>query len=271
MVSLILSALAAIITTGVLSQAWPGHIVWSIVFGVLAFFLVTLAINLILKKKLEAAYGKVQKHIMDKQDYLNRKVRMIGMRATPRFQQEIEQEQAQSVRDAIALLDDIKPFEKWNFMVGRQTDTLRAQFYYQLKDYEKADHYLKHAILMDPLILAMQMARHYKNGRMADVEKCFHKGVRRFKDDKAVIIFGLYSWILVKENKIDDAIKVLVDAKTKAENETLKQNWDHLVNGRIKRFSNAGLGDQWYALMLETPKMHRMQAPQAFGGRQRRF
>ena len=269
MIAIIISVLAAFVTTGVLTQAWPGHTVWSILFGVLAFFLVTLVINLILKKKLEAAFSVVQKHLMDKQDYLNRKVRSIGMRATPKFQQEIEQEQAQSIREGIALLDTLKPFEKWNLMVRRQTDTLRAQFHYQLKEYDKADEYFKHALLMDPLIMAMQMARHYKNGKMDEVEKCFNKGVRRFKDDKAVIIFGLYSWIFVKENKIDDAIKVLLDAKTKAENDTLKQNWDHLVNGRIKRFSNAGLGEQWYALMLETPKMQRIQAPQAFGGRRR--
>ena len=48
----------------------------------------------------------------------------------------------------------------------------------------------------------------------------------------------------------------------KAENETLKQNWDHLVNGRIKRFSNAGLGDQWYSLLLEEPKV-KMQRPRS--------
>ena len=265
MISIIISVVAAFATTFIVNQSWPGHIVWSILFGVLAFFLVTLVVNLILKKKLEAAYGAVQKHIMDKQEYLNRKIRSIGMRATPKFQHEIEMEQAQSIRDAIALLDTLKPYEKWNLMVKRQTDTLRAQFYYQLKDYENADKFFKNSLLMDPLIMAMQMARHYKNGKMDQVEKCFLKGVRRFKDEKAVIIFGLYSWILVKENRIDDAIKVLLDAKTKAENDTLKQNWNHLVNGSIKRFSNAGLGEQWYALMLETPKQQRIQA-QPFGG-----
>jgi hypothetical protein len=48
----------------------------------------------------------------------------------------------------------------------------------------------------------------------------------------------------------------------------LKQNWDHLVNGRIKRFSNAGLGEQWYALQLETPKQQRIiqQGGYGFGG-----
>lgn len=267
MISIVLSVVAAFATTGILCQTWPGHVVWSIIFGVLAFLVVTLVINLILKKKLEVAFGVVQKHMLDKQEYLSRKVRTIGMRATPKFQQEIENEQAQAIREAIVLLDGLKPFEKWNFMVRRQTDTLRAQFHYQLREFAEADKYFAHALLMDPMILAMQMVRHYKNGKMDQVESCFKKGLRRFKDDKAVLIFALYSWILVKENRIDEAIQILNQAKTKAENDILKQNWDNLVNGRLKSFSNSGLGEQWYALLLETPKQRRIQAPQAFGGR----
>jgi len=42
--------------------------------------------------------------------------------------------------------------------------------------------------------------------------------------------------------------------KDETENEVLRSNWEHLANGRVRRFSNAGLGEQWYALMLETPK-----------------
>ncbi len=91
MIAIIISVLAAFVTTGVLTQAWPGHIVWSILFGVLAFFLVTLVINLILKRKLESAFSVVQKHLTEKQEYLNRKIRSIGTRASPKFQQAIEQ------------------------------------------------------------------------------------------------------------------------------------------------------------------------------------
>ena len=29
---------------------------------------------------------------------------------------------------------------------------------------------------------------------------------------------------------------------------------EHLVNGRVRRFSNAPFGEQWYALHLEKPK-----------------
>ncbi len=271
MLTIIISIIASIATTATLQKTWPGHTSWSIAAGVLAFFAVTLAINLILKKKLEKGFGAVQGYIQDSQDRLLRKIKTIGMRASPKFQQDIEREQAKSIREAIGMLDSLKPYEKWNFMVKKQTDTLRAQFHYQLKEYEEADKYFSHALLMDPMIMAMQMARFYKLGDHKSLEKCFKKGTRRFKDDKGVIIYALYSWILVQENRIDEAIQILVQAKTKAENDTLKQNWDHLVNGRVKRFSNAPLGDQWYALMLETPRQQRVtQNNYGFGGFRRR-
>ena len=37
----------------------------------------------------------------------------------------------------------------------------------------------------------------------------------------------------------------------------LKQNHEHLMNNRAKNFSNANLGDKWYSLFLEEPKIHR--------------
>ena len=266
MLSWILSFIAALATSVTLVKVWPGHPVWTTVFSILAFFVVTLIINLILKKKLEAAFNVVQEKIMASQQIINNKIRAIGMRATPKFQKEIENDQANAIRDAIGLLDSLKPFEKWNFMVKKQTDTLRAQFHFQLKEFDKADEYFKHALLMDPLTMAMQMTRFYKKDDMKNVEKCFKKGTRRFKDEKGVLIYALYSWILVQQNKIDEAIQILVQAKTRAEHEVLKQNWDHLVNGRIKRFSNAGLGEQWYALQLETPKQQRITQQPGYGG-----
>ncbi|MFH1001051.1 MAG: hypothetical protein V1783_09440, partial [Bacteroidota bacterium] len=36
-------------------------------------------------------------------------------------------------------------------------------------------------------------------------------------------------------------------------NDALLKNWEHLVNGRIKKFSNADVGDQWFSLYLEEP------------------
>jgi hypothetical protein len=100
----------------------------------------------------------------------------------------------------------------------------------------------------------MKMARMYKHDDIAAVEKLFKKTKRRFKGEKGTILYALYAWILVKKNRVDDAIVLLDEAKKETEDATLAANWDHLVNGRARSFSNAGLGDLWYSLHLETPK-----------------
>ena len=268
MLSIVLSLAGGIAAALGLNYGWPGHPVWcTLLFLVVGLGILT-CINLLLKKKLEAVFNDVQEHILKTQAILRRKIASVGPHAGPKFQQQLEEEQTAAVREAIGMLDRLKPFQKWNFMVGKQADTLRAQFYFQIKDFENADKYLAKALLLDPMLVAMQMAHYYKlGGKDAEITKCFNKGAARFKDDKAVIVYATYSWILVQQNKIDEAIQVLVQAKTRAEHEVLKQNWDHLVNGQLKRFSNAGLGDTWYALYLEQPKMVQMQERPPRGGR----
>ena len=59
----------------------------------------------------------------------------------------------------------------------------------------------------------------------------------------------------LKQNRIDEAHTVSTQAKEDTENDVLIKNWEHLANGRVKHFSNAGLGDEWYALGLEDPKV----------------
>jgi len=254
-----LSLIGGVLAGFGLNAVWQGHPVWSVLAGLVVAILVMVVINLLMRKKLEAVFLKIQDHIVNSQNAIRRKISTLGSHAGPTFQAKLEQEQAQAIREAIDMIDGVKPFEKWNFMVGRQADTLRAQFYFQIKDFEAADKYFKHALLLDPMLFAMQMTRCYKRGEQKEVDDLFQKGQARFKDDKAVLIYALYSWILVQQNRIEDAIQVLVKAKTRAENDVLKQNWEHLVNGRVKRFSNSGLGDQWYALYLEQPRVQRIR------------
>ena len=267
MLALFLSALGGVLAWSALQFGVSNeHPVLNAFGGVVAFFVIMFIINLLLKKKLEQAFMKVQNHIVQNQETIMRKIQTIGMRATPRFQEEMEREQARGIREALDMLVTLKPFEKWNFMVKRQVNTLRAQFLFQLKEYDKAYEYFEHSLLMDPMLFAMRMVLYYRRNEEKKLEKCFYKGTARFKDDKAVILYALYSWILVKQEKIDEAIKLLAEAKTRAESDVLKQNWDYLVNGHVRRFSNSLLGDQWYALGLETPKTTRVQQT-GFGGR----
>ena len=71
-----------------------------------------------------------------------------------------------------------------------------------------------------------------------------------------MLIAAAWSWILVKRGDADAAFKVLVRALEKSDNATLKANRDQLANNRVAHFTNTALGDQWFALQLEEPKMH---------------
>lgn len=267
MLALVISVLAAALAWGGLNWLWPGHPVWNSVAALFGFLIVGLLINLRVKKRMEAIFGEVQASIMETQEHLKRRITMLQnrMQGGPKVQEMLEKEQAEAIRKSIAILDKVTPLQKWNLLAVRQANTLRGQLLFQIKDFNAADPYLDKAILLDPLTLAMKMTRLYKRGKMEEVSKAYKKGVRRFKDEKATLIYALYTWILVAENRVDEAVVILYEAKDKTESNVLKQNWECLANGQTRRFSNAGLGDEWYALHLETPKAPKMRQQGGFG------
>jgi len=251
--TIVLALLGAVIL-GTLAQMFVG-IGWAIFLAVLGFFGVSIALNLWVKKRLEAVFSEIQQTLTQQQQQLQRKVnRMQNSMAGKGMQKQLEKEQAAGIKEALAKLEAAQPLYKWNLLAQRQVNTLRGQLAYQVQDWPTADSSLATAMLMDPLTMAMKMTRLYQQGDMPAVEKLFRKGKKRFKTDKATLIFALYAWILVRNERIDDAIAVLNDGKQVTENAVLQQNWQHLVNGRHRQFSNAGLGDEWFALQLEKPK-----------------
>jgi len=258
----VIIALLAGTGIGTLAGTLLGSNGWGITLGVVGFVLAAIPLNLWMKKRLEALFIDVQSKVEGTQDKLRRKITMMQTKMVSGgkgLQRRMEKEQAQGIRDALKTLDQVKRLQKWNFLAERQANTIRAQLCYQIKDFENADRYFKKCLVMDPLTLAMKMARLYKLSGAEAVEKPFRKGIKRFKDEQATILYALYSWVLVKENRVSDAVALLNDAKDKTEDETLRLNWEHLANNRVRRFSNAGLGDQWYALHLETPKPVKMR------------
>ena len=269
MLSLILSLIGCTACYFGLHAAWPNQIGWSITGAVVAFLAIWIVINLIVTKKLTKLFKAVQDHIQGSQDKLRREINMYQQKGMvgPRIQEKIEEKLRVSIREALDMLKAAEPLRKWNWLVGKQTDTMKAQLLYQIKDYEAADPLLDKAMVFDPMIAAMKMARYYKRGLGDKVTKVYNSGIKRFKGDKKIILYALYSWILVKENKIEDAVVVLDEGKTKTDSPVLKENWEHLANNRVKRFSNAGLGDIWYSLNLEDIKQIRVrQQASPFGG-----
>ena len=101
----------------------------------------------------------------------------------------------------------------------------------------------------------------YKN-QDPKCEKYLARKCRRFKGDDAVLLYALYSWILVKGEKYEMASAVLAQAKNRIDNPVLNANRENLVNGKVKHFSNANLGEAWYSLYLEEPKIKQQRIVQ---------
>jgi hypothetical protein len=103
----------------------------------------------------------------------------------------------------------------------------------------------------------MRIARMYMNGAPTEeIAKVYEKSCTRLRYNQNVLIAAAWSWILVKRGDADAAFKVLVRALEKSDNATLKSNRDQLANNRVAHFTNTALGEQWFALQLEEPKMH---------------
>ncbi len=232
------------------------HIVYAIVLGLAGFIICQLLIGLWIRKKVNAVNKKIQDIMMDGQKKLNRKVQHFQQKpsgSVKSMQKALEKDQEKFIKASLEATSELEKFFNWNFLLKKQINTMRMQFYYQLGDMKKVDELLPTCMFMESFSVCVKLSRMYKNDD-PNLDKFFQKKCKRAKADKAVLPYAVYSWILVKRGDVDAAIELLVKARKKTSNEVLKQNWEHLVNGRVKKFSNAGLGDEWFALKLETPK-----------------
>ena len=235
---------------------------WSVLCGIMAVITTQIILALLIRKTIGIINNELQLVMQEGQQKVNRKVHQFQLK--PRgnlktMQKIIEKEQAQSLREALIVVAKMEKYANWNLLLGRQINTLRMQLHYQLKEFDKVDELIPKALFMDANAVAMKIARMYHNDQDEKLAKFFKSKIKKFKGDEAVLLYALYSWIMVKRGKIDEAIKILVEGKDSTDNEVLKQNWDSLVNNKIKRFSNAALGDPWYSLQLEEPKVQKQQ------------
>ena len=142
-------------------------------------------------------------------------------------------------------------------MIDRQMATAKLQLSWMIKDFKTVDTLMPKALLIDPTMVAMKMARMYTlNATSDEIEKVYRKGVKRVRYNGNVLLAATWSWILVQRDEIDRAFKALTEALKKSDNEVLKANHVCLMNNRVAHFTNSQLGDQWYSLYLEEPKIH---------------
>ena len=266
MISLIIAITAGIGTFLTLQNTTDLHPIWNTVFALLATIAVQVSLGLIFRKKITSVTNAIQQIIMEGQQRVQRKANMFQQKPAggiKHMQKLLEKDQHVSLRKALELTSELQPWFKWSLLLNKQVSTMRMQFNYQLGEYKEVDKLLPNCFYMEPLAVAMKMARQYKNDD-PKLEKTFKSKIKKFKGDKGVLLYALYTWALIKRGETEKAFEILTTAKEKCDNEVIYKNWEALANGKIKQFSNAGLGDEWYSLKLENPKMPKQKMQKRF-------
>ena len=259
MYSIIISAITAIIVHLLFWKLDVSNPWWAILWAALAFFATMFGVSFAVKKKVSAVMGEMQRMMIEGRDLIQRKVADFQRRPTgdPRaMMTQLEKLQQKQIESALEFTKRLEPFAKWIPLLSRQINTTRMQFYYQLKNFKEVDALLPKCLILDPISGAMKLARqHVAQAPIADIEKTFDSISKRLRYNQSVLLYSLMAWIYVKNNDADKAHKTLVKGCAMNENDTLKKNRDRLANDKLREFSNANLGDEWYALFLEEPKM----------------
>lgn len=231
---------------------------WSVAGAFVAFFGLQFFAGRLFRKRMAADMQAVQSILADGQKQIQQKVQRWQIRPPGSLraaQDELAADMRVFVDKALRETEKLSRYRLWVPLVSRQTATAQLQLHWMVKNFDKVDELMPRAILADPSLVAMKMARMYMKGEDAGaIEKFYRKSVRRARYNANVLPAACMAWILLRKNDENGAFSVLTDALGNSDDATLKSNHAHLANNRAANFSNSGLGDAWYALHLEEPK-----------------
>jgi hypothetical protein len=260
-------SIALLVSAGIFSATYflAGFaLAWSVVSAVAGFLAFQVLVGLKLKKCVTADMARVQEILSDGQKRLQEKMQRWQFRppgSVQAAQREMFEDTKVFVRAALKETERLSRYRLWVPMIERQKATAQLQLNWMIKDFDRVDALMPKALLFDPTMTAMKLARLQMLGRPLDeIRAAYAKGVRRLRYNQNVLPAACFSWILVRRGENDAAFKVLTDALKTSDNEVLRRNHELLMNDRVGHFSNSGLGDPWYSLMLEEPKIHTQRA-----------
>lgn len=232
---------------------------WSTFFGVLALGAGQIGMGFFFQRKVKAIMLHVQSILVDGQKRLQAKTARWQMRppaSLKEAQNEIARDQKVFALEALAVVEELRRYVRWVPFMARQIATAQFQLRWMIRDFKAVDALMPKALFFEPVMSAMKLARMYAtDAARADMEKVYTKAVARLRYNQNELLAATWSWILLKRGETDDAFKALNAALKKSDSPVLKANRDHLANNRPSHFSNAGLGENWYQLFLEEPKV----------------
>ena len=260
MYALIIALLSGFVAGGV-SRISGLSITWSVFIGLAAFLAVTAVISQIIRgkvKKLNDGLQQIMEETRHKIMMMQNQFMRRPLGSQKMMLQALEKEQNAGIRRALEACDAFVPYYRWSFLLDRQMNTMKMAFCYQLKEFDQVDMLMPKCLFIDPQSVCLKMARMYMK-KEDGIDKLFKKKCRSLKEPACILPYSLYAWILVKQERYEDALKLLVECKKKTDNETIVRNWEMLANNKYKSFSNSGLGEMWYAMGLEEMKMPKQQ------------
>jgi len=248
------------------------HWGWALFFGILAFVAGQGLMGYLFQRRVKVAMEGVQKIMLEGQKRMQHKMHLWQMRppgSVKQAQLEMEREQAKVVEQALAASACLERFVGWVPLMERQIASLRVQLFWSLKQFKKVDELLPKVLFIEPMMIAMKIARLWMlDAEIGTIEKFFRKHVMKLRYGQGAVLYSLMAWIHLQRKDVEGALKILIEACGKMEHEVVKRNREHLANNRSNQFSNSGFGDEWYALHLEEPKV-KVQRQSSFA--QRRF
>ncbi len=259
MISLIIALAVAVGGFSVSHFVADVGIGWSIFWGVLGFGVFQGVFGFFIRKRVNRDMEKVQSILAAGQKSLQAKMQRWQVRPPSSIleaQREMFADTKVFVREALKQTETLARYRPWVPMIDRQIATAQLQLNWMIKEFKVVDRLMPKALLLDPTLVAMKMARMYMlNATTEEIGKVYRKAVRRLRYNQNVLLAATWSWILVERGDSDGAFKALTEALRKSDNETLKRNHEMLMNNRVAHFNNSGLGDIWYSLLLEEPKI----------------
>ena len=194
--------------------------VWGVVCGIGTVMIVQLLVGLWVRSRVNRINRKMQQVMADAQAKLNRKIQMFQNRPggnVKMMQQMLEKEQFAAMRQALEISHEADKFALWSPMLKKQFNTVRMMLHFQMKEFDKVDELMPRCMFLDARSVATKMARMYQK-KTPGIDEFYRKKGAKFKGEELALLASEYAWILVKEDRADDALKVLVEAKKNTDN-----------------------------------------------------
>lgn len=159
--------------------------------------------------------------------------------------------QAQKFDKAIATLQGGFVLAPWQFLVASQLHSNIGILMYLRQDLEGALPHLEKSFTRNWIARGMLAVARYRKRDLAGMERVFDEAVKVNK--KEGVLWSAYAWILEKEDRHEDAIKLLGRAvAANPSDEKLKGSLQALQNGKKLKLGKL-YGQEWFQFMLERP------------------